>query len=417
MTHLALELGISDVGLAKACRRHAVPVPARGYWAKLRAGHKPAQTLLPTPELDTAVQFAITDQAVRVRKKADKRKLHEALSVESKTGIATINVKFAENLDGAHPLVKATQRYCDRLPKLIEQYKRRGVNAWSTTRSDDRPPSDEHGRYRFFHQGLLNITAPLDSMGWVLRFHATIFAGLAAGGMVIARRDASQGHRGGRSISAAIEASLKGETFTIEFSQGYRRVPVDAAELARKRKAEPWTGNFECRVSEKLTFSILGTEYEARKSWQGTQEKLQGRAEEIVRTALQLVPMQTELREQREAAALVAQCAAEARAAQQRRAAAKAEQLNQAFLMAAMDARVRQLEEFLARLDRSIGNLAPPFGERAKVWIDVVRQELAAKHPVDDMLMHCLSVPPWLTWPPEWWPVAPLADTGSDAAV
>lgn len=27
MTQLAAELGISDVGLAKACRRHAVPAP------------------------------------------------------------------------------------------------------------------------------------------------------------------------------------------------------------------------------------------------------------------------------------------------------------------------------------------------------------------------------------------------------
>ena len=243
-------------------------------------------------------------------------------------------------------------------------------------------------------------------MDWVLRFHATIFAGLVAGGMVIARRDASERHRGGQSIPAAVEASLKGETFSIEFSQGYQRVPVGLSELAKKKKAEPWTRDFEYRASEKLTFSILGTEYGARKSWQGSQEKLQGQAEEIVRTAFQLVPMQTELRKQREAAALVAQRAAEVRAAELRRVAAKAEQLKQAFLMAEMDARVRQLEEFLARLDRSAGELASPYGERARVWIDVVRKELAAKNPVEDMLLRSLSVPSWGTWPPEWWPLA-----------
>lgn len=37
MSRLAIELGISDVGLAKACRRHAIPAPPRGYWAKLKA--------------------------------------------------------------------------------------------------------------------------------------------------------------------------------------------------------------------------------------------------------------------------------------------------------------------------------------------------------------------------------------------
>lgn len=33
---LARRLGISDVGLAKACRRAHIPVPGLGYWAKLR---------------------------------------------------------------------------------------------------------------------------------------------------------------------------------------------------------------------------------------------------------------------------------------------------------------------------------------------------------------------------------------------
>ncbi|WP_368622627.1 hypothetical protein [Paraburkholderia sp. BR13444] len=35
---LAKSLGISDVGLAKACRRGDIPLPPRGYWARLNAG-------------------------------------------------------------------------------------------------------------------------------------------------------------------------------------------------------------------------------------------------------------------------------------------------------------------------------------------------------------------------------------------
>lgn len=38
MSKLARELDISDVGLAKACRRHSIPRPPRGYWARLAAG-------------------------------------------------------------------------------------------------------------------------------------------------------------------------------------------------------------------------------------------------------------------------------------------------------------------------------------------------------------------------------------------
>jgi len=35
---LAPRFDISDVALAKICRRHGIPVPGRGYWAKLKAG-------------------------------------------------------------------------------------------------------------------------------------------------------------------------------------------------------------------------------------------------------------------------------------------------------------------------------------------------------------------------------------------
>src|SRR4051812_49227037 len=40
---LAKEFGLSNVGLGKACRRHNIPVPARGYWARKAAGHKMRQ--------------------------------------------------------------------------------------------------------------------------------------------------------------------------------------------------------------------------------------------------------------------------------------------------------------------------------------------------------------------------------------
>jgi hypothetical protein len=47
MRTLAKEFGISDVGLAKLCRRHQIPLPGRGYWARLQFGQKPERTSLP----------------------------------------------------------------------------------------------------------------------------------------------------------------------------------------------------------------------------------------------------------------------------------------------------------------------------------------------------------------------------------
>lgn len=408
--------GHPDVGLAKACRRHAVPAPPRGYWAKLKAGQKPPQTPLPTPELDVIVQFATSDPEERERQKVMERKRAEALKAGASAALENVAAQFSEHLDDAHPLVKATQRYCDRIPKIIEQYKRRGADAWRLTKEEDRPPSDNHGRYSLLHHGLLDITASLEAMDWVLQFHASIFRGLVAGGMVIARREAPTGRPVGRSDGPAIEARFKGETFTIQFSQGYRRVYLDSDELAKKRKEHSWAREYENRPSEKLSFSISGTEHRASKTWQGAQEKLQGQVDEIVRTAFQLVPLQVELRKEREAAAAVAKREEDIRALERRRKEARAEQLKQAFLMMEADERVRRLKDFLAQLDQMADGFRPPYDERAKVWVQVVTKELAARNPMEEILQQCLSVPSWKTWPPDWWPAEPDAHSASDTS-
>jgi hypothetical protein len=46
-TVLARKYNVSDVALIKACRRHQVPRPPRGHWAKLAAGRKMPRTPLP----------------------------------------------------------------------------------------------------------------------------------------------------------------------------------------------------------------------------------------------------------------------------------------------------------------------------------------------------------------------------------
>lgn len=40
-SEVAKELGVSDVALAKLCKRLQVPKPPRGYWAKVQSGRTP----------------------------------------------------------------------------------------------------------------------------------------------------------------------------------------------------------------------------------------------------------------------------------------------------------------------------------------------------------------------------------------
>lgn len=47
VTKVAARYGLSDVGLRKVCTKHRVPVPPRGYWAKVEAGQKVKPIALP----------------------------------------------------------------------------------------------------------------------------------------------------------------------------------------------------------------------------------------------------------------------------------------------------------------------------------------------------------------------------------
>lgn len=48
------QYGLSDNGLRKVCKRLNVPVPKRGYWAKVEAGQKPRKAALPKEAKTTA---------------------------------------------------------------------------------------------------------------------------------------------------------------------------------------------------------------------------------------------------------------------------------------------------------------------------------------------------------------------------
>jgi hypothetical protein len=57
---LAAEWGISGPGLKKACKRLGVPVPPRGYWARLEAGHRPRRPRLPAAPPGVSATIIVT---------------------------------------------------------------------------------------------------------------------------------------------------------------------------------------------------------------------------------------------------------------------------------------------------------------------------------------------------------------------
>ena len=100
VSKLSKEYGLSDVGLAKICRKHEVPRPPRGFWARRAAGQMPPQTALTRAEEDWDI--TITSHRVTVSDPALKRQ------AEKEVAEARMNenpIVVPETLRSAHPLV------------------------------------------------------------------------------------------------------------------------------------------------------------------------------------------------------------------------------------------------------------------------------------------------------------------------
>ena len=104
MTAIAKEFGLSDVGMAKLCRRHEIPRPPRGYWAKVEHGQKPRRAKLPNPEQDATVKIHETE----------KNRLDPEIQDQVDALLEQLGpVPVRDNLRGAHRLIAEMRRYLD----------------------------------------------------------------------------------------------------------------------------------------------------------------------------------------------------------------------------------------------------------------------------------------------------------------
>jgi hypothetical protein len=103
MTKLAKNLGVSDVAVAKACRRAGIPVPGLGYWAKVQHGKKVDRALLPLQKSGKSDIVTITPQSsssASLRLPSDVEKL---VNTETAPGERIV---VQRSLSKAHPIVQ-----------------------------------------------------------------------------------------------------------------------------------------------------------------------------------------------------------------------------------------------------------------------------------------------------------------------
>ena len=103
MTAIAKEYGLSDVGMAKLCKRHEIPRPPRGYWAQVQHGQKPPKEELPNPDQDVTIEI----HAYEVDNEMDSQVQAAVDAALEKL----VPVAVREDLRGAHHLVSEMREY------------------------------------------------------------------------------------------------------------------------------------------------------------------------------------------------------------------------------------------------------------------------------------------------------------------
>jgi len=84
LSQLCEKYGLSDNGLRKVCKRLNVPVPARGYWAKVEAGHRVKPTALPKEAKQQATQiWSEPKREKTAADEADAARLKERVAYEA----------------------------------------------------------------------------------------------------------------------------------------------------------------------------------------------------------------------------------------------------------------------------------------------------------------------------------------------
>jgi hypothetical protein len=107
----AKEFGLSDVGLAKLCRRHDIPLPGRGYWVRMQFGKEQEQTPFtasesrPAAHLWAVAKFVPPSQEIRTMRTYWRQRNHLVQSASrhiqriQKT-LTQMNLQLANVLSG-----------------------------------------------------------------------------------------------------------------------------------------------------------------------------------------------------------------------------------------------------------------------------------------------------------------------------
>lgn len=368
MTHLAKEFDISDVGLAKVCRKHEIPLPGLGHWAKVAAGKKVKTIPLPHPEDDSQIDVGERSPTLRALY-AQKREWAK----HEKQLLATVPpISVPDALDSPHQLTKATKKFFEELEAKIAR-----ANARKRSHEIYAAPLGQHGRYTCPGSKGFDLTVSLGQLDRALLFLDTLVKALETQGFKV-----SNNADGPKSHLKYVEAAKDDEGILFSLSEGYRRRMLSPEELRVVREKWSWASEYEMVPSGKFTFTVNGRESWTERRWIDDSKKLEERLPAILAEFNDLIPRQKQLRidrarekEERWKQERKAERARWTRSAQLR-------QLEEALSEAERLDRLRKLDAYLRQLEEKYSevNGTSPSGNSAD-WFYLIRKMVENEDP------------------------------------
>ena len=243
LTKLQSKYGVSNVAIGKACRKLKVPLPGRGYWARVAAGHKVKQVPLPEFQGAPVVQRMKTEDSPKPTTDSSDPELAQIAKVKS------------------HPLTPRTEQH-----RLVES----SAGLLKRARTDDygrtEPPTE---------RPCLDIRVSKELLDRALiLMSTTVFALEENGFPVKIEKGSTTAHIFGQDIKFAIGEDLRvketrkaqGLPHTYERS-GNLAFEISAyAEKCRKRWADGKTQRVENMLSDCVAGLMLVAR--TRRNWQ-----------------------------------------------------------------------------------------------------------------------------------------------------
>lgn len=394
LSSLAPEFGLSDNGLRKLCLRYDIPVPPRGYWSRIAAGHGAKPVKLPRPEEDHDLDVLAPREIQRRVGARNKATLARGALHKAKGTAQVLSAEVHPTLSGCHQLVRNTERFFRAQAAKSE----RRAKEVSKSRQSGEPQLHAipvcrtlNGRLAPTEPGCLRIVATQKNIDWILRFHDALIRALA---LHDCRTEASS-----KSATRQVEVRGFGESVGLSFAEDYE---------TRIRKDARYSWN-QTEYVAKDTYKLkIERTFSSTKEWRGSQSQLTQRLPAIARDIAALLVAQAEVRQVRDAEEAVRKAAAEKRAEESRawfaaqkligeRKAARKAQVDRAKAVG------KDYEDFLAlrRLVSEVEARAAPSDEAVIEWLALIRSALT--DPVEQLLQE-IRAEAARDEKPLWWP-------------